>query len=310
MATIEERFCRDDGDCSDKQYCYHVSERCVDYTQCNRYNRLENHEKKSRDPSQCGPCLTGYIAEKLGTGEMALFCRKTNAQQDIPEVVKLDNTMIIYSVIGTFLFSIIAVFGILLFKRRRSKRQRNMVKPRDELGVMEPTAPPLENSPFIRCKKELSPVPFNNNKILKDKNDLVRAVGFVPPSWVHTNSNYEYDMSNDNVDAIGQQHPVSEPTDNRSNNLMPEQLAYEVTNGNLAGYEIEQADNSLNTILVQANNPSSSNDSTQENNNNNNNNGSTSESSNTQNNRENIRISNILISQKISMNVNLLNDDC
>lgn len=66
----------------------------------------------------------------------------------------------------------------------------------------------------------------------------------------------------------------------------------------------------MNTILVQANNPSSSNDSTQENNNNNNNNGSTSESSNAQNNRENIRISNILISQKISMNVNLLNDDC
>lgn len=309
MATIEERFCRDDGDCSDKQYCYHVSERCVDYTQCNRYNRLENHEKKSRDPSQCGPCLTGYVAEKLGTGEMALFCRKTNAQQDIPEVVKLDNTMIIYSVMGTFLFGIIAVFGILLFKRRRSKRQRNMVKPRDELGVMEPTAPPLENSPFIRCK-EGSSVPFNNNKILKDKNDLVRAVGFIPPSWVRTNSNYEFDISNDNIDAIEQQHPVSEPTDNRSNNLMPEQLAHEVTNGNLAGYEIEQADNSLNTILVQANNPSSSNDSTQENNNNNNNNGSTSESSNTQNNRENIRISNILISQKISMNVNLLNDDC
>lgn len=49
----------------------------------------------------------------------------------------------------------------------------------------------------------------------------MRAVGFLPPNWVRTNSNYEYDMSNDNIDAIGQ-HPVSEPTDNRSNNLMPE----------------------------------------------------------------------------------------
>ena len=43
---------------------------------------------------------------------------------------------------------------------------------------------------------------------------------------------------------------------------------------------------------------------------NNNNNGSTSESSNTQSGREHVRISNVLISQKISMNVNLLNGDC
>lgn len=71
-------------------------------------------------------------------------------------------------------------------------------------------------------------------------------------------------------------------------------------------------DNNLNTILIQANNPSSSNSTQEENNNNsnNNNNGSTSESSNTQSGREHVRISNVLISQKISMNVNLLNGDC
>lgn len=69
-------------------------------------------------------------------------------------------------------------------------------------------------------------------------------------------------------------------------------------------------DNNLNTILIQANNPSSSNSTQEENNNNNNNNGSTSESSNTQGGREHVRISNVLISQKISMNVNLLNGDC
>ena len=69
-------------------------------------------------------------------------------------------------------------------------------------------------------------------------------------------------------------------------------------------------DNNLNTILIQANDPSSSNSAQEENNNNNNNNGSTSESSNTQSGREHVRISNVLISQKISMNVNLLNGDC
>lgn len=86
-------------------------------------------------------------------------------------------------------------------------------------------------------------------------------------------------------------------------------MTLEVINDNSDGYEIEQMDNSLNAILVESNNPSSSNP-TEENSNNNNNDGSTPESSNTQNNREHVRISNILISQKISMNVNLLNGDC
>lgn len=68
-------------------------------------------------------------------------------------------------------------------------------------------------------------------------------------------------------------------------------------------------DNILNTTLIQTDNPSSSNSQEDNNNNNTNNDDSRSESSNTQNNREHIRISNILISQKISMNVNLLNND-
>lgn len=309
MAMIEEKFCRDDSDCSNKQYCYHVSERCVDYTQCNRYNRVENHEGRSRHPSQCGPCFPGYIAEELGTGEMAIFCRKTDIRQNVR---RLNTDVIIYPTIGIILISLLAFLGILLLKRRRSKQRKNIVEQceRGELCVMEPTAPPFENKPFITCKEGSPPITYNNNKILRDKNNLVRAVGYVPPCWVRTNPNYEYDSNNDDVDALRQLHSPELSTDDQSNNLTPEQLTLEVRNGSLAEYEIEQMDNNLNTILIQANDPSSSNSTQEENNNNNNDNGSTSESSNTQSGREHVRISNVLISQKISMNVNLLNSDC
>lgn len=146
-------------------------------------------------------------------------------------------------------------------------------------------------------------MPFNNNKNLKDKNNLVRATCCAPPYRDHTNFNYENDQNNDNVTEP--LHYMS----NQSNNWTSEQLTREVINGNLSGYEVAQMDNILNTTLIQTDNASSSNSQEDNNNNNTNNDDSRSESSNTHNNREHIRISNILISQKISMNVNLLNND-
>lgn len=50
----------------------------------------------------------------------------------------------------------------------------------------------------------------------------MRAVGFVPPCWVRTNPNYEYDSNNDNVNAIRQLHSPELSTDDQSNNLTPE----------------------------------------------------------------------------------------
>ncbi|XP_003693671.1 GATA zinc finger domain-containing protein 4-like [Apis florea] len=304
MATIEEKSCHDDTDCPDKQYCYHVSERCVDFTQCSRYNREENSKGRSRHPSRCGPCFPGYTAEKLSTGEMALLCRKINAEQSISETYRLNSNIIIYTTLGILtIFGVLTLLIIIFYKKRTSKRQNNNIKQSGELRVMEPTAPPLENSPFITCKKKSSPVPFNNNKNLKDKNNLVRATCCAPPYRDHTNFNYENDQNNDN--ATEPLHYMS----NQSNNWTSEQLTREVINGNLSGYEVAQMDNILNTTLIQTDNASSSNSQEDNNNNNTNNDDSRSESSNTQNNREHIRISNILISQKISMNVNLLNND-
>ncbi|XP_076760332.1 uncharacterized protein LOC143428936 [Xylocopa sonorina] len=308
MATTEERFCHDDTDCSEKQYCYQTSERCVNYTQCSLYNRHENSEIKSRYPSQCGPCFSGYNAEKLATGEMTSFCKKIAIQQSIPEINSMNNYMIFIS-LGAIVTVCVTVLILRLFFRQRSLRQQGSNSNRcDIVSTTEPTAPPLENSPFINHGQESSRVPFNNNKNLKDKNNLVRATGFLSPNWVRPNPNYENNLSNENMNAVGQLHPRSEVSSNdHSNNWSPEQLTVEVTGAHVR-YQIEQADNSLNTILAQTNNTSSTQeDNDNNNNNNNNNNGSTSESNSAQNGSERTQPSNILISQKISMNVNVVN---
>lgn len=308
MATTEERFCHDDTDCSEKQYCYQTSERCVNYTQCSLYNRQENSEIKSRYPSQCGPCFSGYNAEKLATGEMAPFCKKITVQQNVSEGYNANNYMI-FMLVGAITTVCLVIFILHLFFRKRALRQQGSNSNRcGIISTMEPTAPPLENSPFINHGQESSPVPFNNNKNLKDKNNLVRATGFLSPNWVRPNPNYESNLSNENMNAVEQLHSRSEVSANdHSNNWSPEQLTVEVTGGNVR-YQIEQADNSLNTILAQTNNTSSTQgDNDNNNNSNNNNNGSTSESNNAQNGSERAQPSNILISQKISMNVNVVN---
>ncbi|XP_076170099.1 uncharacterized protein LOC143148081 [Ptiloglossa arizonensis] len=301
MATIEEgQFCHDDTHCSSEQYCYNVSGRCVDYTQCSRYNRQEN-KKRSRHPSQCGLCLPNYTTEELGTGEMALLCKKAELYQNV-SAGRLNNGIIIYSTIGVvLLLAAIALFAILL-KRRRSKGRDNNIEECGDLCLVEPSAPPIESRPFIDCGERL---PFNNNKNVKDKNKLVCAAAYKAPSWVRSNPDYESNSNDDATIALDQLHSSMElpPADNNANTWVPQQLPLTIVNGNITEFGVEQ----VSTNAVQRNNPSSS--TATEENGNNNSNDSTSESNNAQDGRERGRGSNILIAQTISMNVNVLNSD-
>lgn len=54
----EKRICQGDEDCVGEQYCYEASKRCVNYTLCINYNRVEG-ETPAREASQCGPCIKG-----------------------------------------------------------------------------------------------------------------------------------------------------------------------------------------------------------------------------------------------------------
>ena len=323
MATIEEGFCRDDTDCSQEQYCYHVSKRCVDYTHCSRYNRREN-ERRSRQPSQCGSCLPGHIAETLGTGEMAVLCKKANIQENVPEVDRrLNSNVVIYGVLGVLICILVGAVTAIFLKiraRRASKRRVNDSEQCTDLVAVKPSAPQAESSPFIGYGDNQPHVPFNNNTNSKDKNRLVGAGGFTPPHWVRVNPNYDGNVSDDNVAASEHLHSRSEltPAAGPSHSWGPEQLALQVS-GNVTGYE-EEMDNSANIVLTQRNSRSPLNiteenndddeDDGGENNNNNNGNNSRSTGNNAEDNRERARVSNILITQKISMNVNVLNGDC
>ncbi|XP_043248583.1 hybrid signal transduction histidine kinase M-like [Colletes gigas] len=303
MATpAEGRFCRDDTQCSSEQYCYNVSERCVDYTQCSRYNRQEN-KRRSRHPSHCGQCLPGYTAEELGTGEMALLCRKTDTRENIFESGGLITLVISCAIIGVIFCAILV---IVLFVRRRGSRRlnNNNIEESSDLCAVEPSAPPMER-PFIDCGDGAQ---FNNNKNVKDKNKLVRAAMFNGPDWVCTNPNYENNLNNDNANALDQSNSSRDlpSTDNNTNTWALQQLPFTVVNNNRLEFEVERMSNSAN--VVRANSPSSSNATEEDSNNNSND--STSDSNNAQDGRERNRSSNILIAPTISMNVHVLNTDC
>ncbi|XP_076246295.1 uncharacterized protein LOC143186495 [Calliopsis andreniformis] len=307
MVTIEEGFCHNDSDCSAEQYCYQVSERCVDYTICNRYNREEN-KKRARNPSQCGPCLPGYAAEKLSTGDIATLCRKINANGSAPDIPQTGNNVTSYLTgSGIFLICILLAMAIGIFykrwSRRRPKHQGDLEKYGD-LCTVKPSAPPIENCPFIDYGRKLPYVPFNN-KNLQDKNRLVSASGFKAPSWINSNPNYEANLNNDSTNVMEQLQSVTELSSNgdNSNAWTSEQLT--PARGTRTEYEIEEVDNNANAILSSENistNESRNYNTNNGNTNSNNNNSSTSEN-NSEDDREHVRASNVL---SMSMNLNVL----
>lgn len=307
MGMIEGgRSCKTDQKCSEKQYCYDVSGQCVDYTQCERYNRQEG-VRPARHPNQCGSCLAGYADEIIGNGERSQICTKISVQDNVPESVGMNNeTMIGILVVAVGVFVAAGVLSILLKKHCLGKHDNNRKRWR-ELCRIGPTAPPAESSPFIGYRDQANPPAINNNHNLKDKNILVTATPFKDPDWVRSNPNYGHHLSDDSLNAPGQSHTAIQlPHDGNAtpNNWAPEQLTIELPDRSLTEFATEHRDNAMNSVLVQRNySPASTAPES-------NNNDSTFESSDAQDNRERNRASNVLISQKITMNVNLINGDC
>lgn len=326
MATIEEgRPCQEDGDCSDKQYCY-MSGQCVNYTQCNRYNRQEG-PRRSRDPSQCGPCLPGHMTEKLGTGRMALLCKKTNLKVYPAETTRISHSVVISCIAGACIILVLIPIAVLFLRKRFFRRQEVRCLPWvGKHRLVQPTAPPAENSPFIVFGDSATPASLNNNLKLRDNNLLVCATPFRESNRVRVNPNYEYNFSDDDLNSLEEaDSSIQPPAINNPNSWTPEQIAGQAGNISLDERGIEHRDNTMNAALVRRNYPSSSdvgdtgntnieeNDSNNDNNEgsseNTNDNGGNSEPNDSQNRRERVRASNILITQRISMNINLVNND-
>lgn len=56
--------CEDDSDCGSEYYCYKTSKKCVNFTDCLQYNRVEG-VTQARSATQCGACRAGYECKLL-----------------------------------------------------------------------------------------------------------------------------------------------------------------------------------------------------------------------------------------------------
>ncbi|XP_011148244.1 uncharacterized protein LOC105188464 isoform X2 [Harpegnathos saltator] len=71
-----DMMCEVDSHCPNGQFCFfdRAESFCIDYIVCKEYNRKQVDEF-TRNPSQCGECLDGFMDEILSTGDPALYCK-------------------------------------------------------------------------------------------------------------------------------------------------------------------------------------------------------------------------------------------
>ncbi|XP_066601463.1 uncharacterized protein [Prorops nasuta] len=297
--------CTKDNDCLNSQYCYDTSNICVDYTVCNRYNRKES-STRAKDASQCGPCFDGYEAEVVGTGNTAWICRSSQSHTE-----PSNNSIFIWLICGALIFSLVATFAFIFYKKQRCNRQNSISVKTTDIATIKPSAPPPENSPFIPYEEQISMNKLNNNQNLKDKNRLVAATPFQEPSWIRADPSYAgQHFNNDSMQQPNAMAIMASDDDTNPSNWTPEQnstrqISIQLPVRPFAEFATEQRDNTLNAVLVQNTCPRNSSDSV------NNDNNPSPEFSRSQGAGANNRTSNVILTQKINLNLNLLNGgDC
>ncbi|XP_074114485.1 uncharacterized protein LOC141537400 [Cotesia typhae] len=267
--------CNSDSDCSLHQYCYQLSQQCVNYTVCKRYNRLEG-ENKAKSESQCGECISGYKAEILATGVPEAFCKKINSVPGTTETPFIDNKTFsigIYVASGVILLLLVlSIFTLLVKKRGYIHGNKKWFR---QIGSwnFNPTAPPLDSGEMYLSTKYYSdddpPIyssVINNNNSPTDKNRLVRAAPCHPPTWVDPNPNYR----DDDPDTSGNTTTTTSTSTNVFASLQvededttpsvwtPEEVTVQVPARAFHQFATEQRDNVLNNVLVRGDCSSSS----------------------------------------------------
>ncbi|XP_012288860.1 uncharacterized protein LOC105704330 [Orussus abietinus] len=301
MPSLEGRnMCKGDEDCSEKQYCYDVSGFCVDYTLCSRYNRQEA-QTYSRHPSQCGPCISGYNAEVLSTGEVSSLCKRITSDLETAELHQ-NTSNAMFTLVGSI--SIFVVLGIIIsitvLKKVFFSRSNDACDKCPSTRSFDPSAPPVENNHLIEFELPLHPPASNNNENLKDRNKLVNATPFKEPDWIRGNSSYEQHLRADSPNAAVQllpQQQLQSIEESDHNTWSQEQGAVQESSQPFA---VEQRDNDMNAAFNQRIRPLPSSEGES-------NNASDSGNSHESDNQSSVR--NFLISQKITMNLNVLNGD-
>ncbi|XP_057335140.1 uncharacterized protein LOC130673939 isoform X1 [Microplitis mediator] len=315
-AADEILSCNHDSDCSVHQYCYQVSNQCVNYTSCIRWNRLEG-KKQAQSASQCGPCIPGYQAEILVTGIPEAFCKKvTHIKKETTDVPYSNNGKLsiwIYIAVGIILLLLVVLFSILLVKKRGYIHGNKKWFRQIGSWNFSPTAPPPDGAIYLPTTYYADDEPpiyssvMNNNNNNKDKNRLVRAVPCHPPDWVDNDPNYGHDdpdtsantttSTTTNVFASLQ----VEDEDTTPSVWTPEEVTVQVPARAFHQFGTEQRDNVLNTVLVRGECLSNSETSEET--------GPTpsAQTSNSRNNNDNYRGPSVQINQMITLN--MVNND-
>ncbi|XP_011302807.1 uncharacterized protein [Fopius arisanus] len=257
LGAATETPCEDDGDCPPHQFCYDVSNICVNYSNCSQFNREEG-EEKAQSPLQCGKCLEGYASNTLATGEEEPVCkRKIQLPVDPPA---MNDTSQWWIWVATGVGSSFVVGIVLLLLRKRLPESHEKWFKAMGTWKFTPSAPPQENAyrlqqPFYTDEEPpiySSVITTNNNNNINAKERLVNAIPTTPPSWVRVDPSYDEEDGTVNTSgstAVSMTIEVEEEETTPSS-WTPENVTVEVPVRPFLQFGTEQRDNVLNSVLV------------------------------------------------------------
>ncbi|XP_011148241.1 uncharacterized protein LOC105188464 isoform X1 [Harpegnathos saltator] len=118
-----DMMCEVDSHCPNGQFCFfdRAESFCIDYIVCKEYNRKQVDEF-TRNPSQCGECLDGFMDEILSTGDPALYC-KLKASDPTTYSTTFNKSTIWAAIMSCIaLVTILVILCVYIIKRRNSRR--------------------------------------------------------------------------------------------------------------------------------------------------------------------------------------------
>lgn len=162
-------MCESNDDCPIGQYCY-TSNRCVNYIDCNRYNRLEGLTE-AQTPSQCGPCMKGYASEHLTSNVTSSICKYIENQAGSG----INHKLIILSTVISLL-TVIVIVVLYFFKHQQIRRFISNYIGNNSNATVIDSAPPQEQNPFIKCDEKKCCTLDNNNKKITESNEFQNSI--------------------------------------------------------------------------------------------------------------------------------------
>ncbi|XP_014474809.1 PREDICTED: uncharacterized protein LOC106744493 [Dinoponera quadriceps] len=174
--------CNADHDCPVGQWCY-ISNLCVDFVECNTYNRAESTQP-ARDALQCGGCLEGFKSKPLIDGTIKDHCIAIHNSE-----FKL--SILIPILVVALIIFVVYIIHICILKKRKKRAVIHRV------DALEPSAPPEGSYITHKSDEERKTCQqlANNNEEAIVREKLQNASVFYEPNYVQ-NANFPGRINN------------------------------------------------------------------------------------------------------------------